>query len=86
MHEPQEPVLDLFGEVRITTHDVDAWLRAVPRIDPASPRAALYVQQWAVVDKIRRTKMDGTFDAITRPRHAPGAHWVQRFGWAIGQQ
>lgn len=86
MHEPLEPVLDLFGEVRITTHDIDAWLRAVPRIDPASPRAALYVEQWAVVDKVRRAKLDGTFEALTRPRSSPGANWAQRFSWAVVQR
>ncbi len=42
--EPQP--LDLFGEVPVTFEDIDAWLLAVPRIDPSSWRAHHYVRQY----------------------------------------
>lgn len=77
-----EPVLDLFGEVRVTTHDIDAWLLAVPRLEPGTPRAARYVDEWAVVDKIKRAKLDGRFDAIVAPRLPGTGFWWERFNWA----
>lgn len=77
----REQTLDLFGEVRVTTHDIDAWLLAVPRIQPGTARAARYVDEWSVVDKIKRAKLDGRFDAITTPP-APGVgFWWERFSW-----
>lgn len=73
-------VLDLFGEVPVTTHDVDAWLLAVPRIDPKSRQAAHYITGWSVVEKIKAAKLAGTFDAITAPPPSrPG--WWHRFKW-----
>ncbi len=77
-----EPILDLFGEVRVTTHDVDAWLRAVPRLEPGTPRAARYVQEWSVVEKIKRAKIDGRFDAIVTPPEPGAGFWWERFNWA----
>lgn len=57
--------LDLFGEVLITKHDVYAWLLAVVDLDPASERAAGYIRNYGVVEKIARAKQEGIFDALT---------------------
>jgi hypothetical protein len=76
-----EPILDLFGEVRVTTADVDAWLRAVPRLEPGTARAAHYVEAWNVVDKIKRAKLDGRFDAIVSPAPRGAGFWWERFNW-----
>ncbi len=71
---------DLFGEVIVTHDDVAAWLMNVPRINPYGRRARFYVAQYAVVEKITRAKLAGTFDAIvTRPE--PPSQWWERFHW-----
>jgi len=54
---------DLFGDVPVYTYDVDAWLRAVPKIQPGTARAAHYVHAYNVIEKIKRAKLDGTFEA-----------------------
>lgn len=77
-------VYDLFGEIIITHQDISAWLQAVPRIDPQSPRAAHYVRSYAVVDKIGAAKLSGRFDAIVAPRiiEVHSAVWWDRMCWA----
>ena len=77
MHPPstphyQQPPLDLFGQVPITDDDIAAWVAAVSPRWLAPERAfRSYVLHYAVADKVRRAKIDGTFDAITdHPRHA----------------
>jgi hypothetical protein len=35
---------DLFGEIPVYTYEIDAWLLAVPRMQPDSPRAATYIR------------------------------------------
>lgn len=72
---------DLFGEVPVSYEDVDAWLRAVPRIEPDSPRAAWYIKQWNVVEKIKAAKLRGDFDAITRRGDGESPFWWSRFRW-----
>lgn len=62
----REQVIDLFGEVVVTVPDVHAWLRCVAGIDPDCWRAPEYVRGWRVVDKIRRAKLAGVFDELTR--------------------
>jgi hypothetical protein len=65
---PRKPAcLDLFGEVPVTRQDVYAWLLAVVSLDPSSERAASYVHSYAVLNKIVRAKLDGTFDELTAP-------------------
>ena len=81
-----EPILDLFGEVRVTTLDIDAWLRAVPRMEPGTPRAARYVESWAVVDKIKRAKLDGRFELLTAPPRPGNGLWWERFNWVLKEQ
>lgn len=75
-----QPVRDLFGQVPVTLPEIDAWLQAVPRIDPTSPRAANYVKWYAVADKIRAAKLAGMLDAILA-REPPPDHWWRRFRW-----
>ena len=73
-------LLDLFGEVPVTIADVDAWLRAVPRIEPDSPRAAWYVAAWSVPDKIRAAKRRGDFDSIVNST-PESPFWWKRLRW-----
>lgn len=59
--KPRPARPDLFGGFAVTPADVDAWLRAVPRIDPLSPRARAYVENYNVVGKIIEAKRRGEF-------------------------
>ncbi len=77
MHQAPE---DLFGEVPITHADIAAWLQAVPRIKPDSPRAAWYVKAYSVTEKVRAAKLSGTFEQLTQARELP-AYWWHRFNW-----
>jgi len=73
-------ILDLFGEVPVYHQDIDAWLRAVPRIEPGSRRAAYYVEAWGVVEKIKAAKRQEIFEAITKtPTRSD--HMAERFSW-----
>ncbi len=74
------PVVDLFGEVIITTQDIDAWLLAVPHIEPRTRHAHNYIKAYDVVNKIRLAKLRGTFDETVRLRECP-EHWWARFHW-----
>lgn len=78
---PRPFPVDLFGQVPVTVQDVESWLRAVPRIDPHSPRAAHYVRAYDVPAKIAAAKLAGTFESITAPREPPPGHWWARFHW-----
>jgi hypothetical protein len=62
--------LDLFGDVPVTRQDVYAWLMAVVEMDPESLRAAGYVRQYRVLDKIVAAKLNGSFDEIVSPARA----------------
>lgn len=75
------PVRDLFGQIPVTHQDVAAWLIAVPRIDPSSPRAAAYVRAYSVPEKIARAKENGTFEQLTAGPEIPPGHWWRRFKW-----
>ena len=77
----QPQTLDLFGQVIVTTRDVEAWLVAVPRIDPTSRRAAFYVKDYNVVGKIESAKLAGLFDQITTLPDPPPEQWWSRFSW-----
>lgn len=57
-------LLDLFGQVPVTHHDVYAWLLIIAQMDPESPRAEAYAKRYSVVDKIIRAKCDLTFAGI----------------------
>lgn len=77
----RQPARDLFGEIPVTAVEVAAWLIAVPKIDPGSPRAAAYVRAYAVPEKIAAAKEAGTFEQITALREPPPGHWWRRFRW-----
>lgn len=62
---------DLFGEVPVTVEDVRTWLRLVPRLDPDSPRAAMYCRSWSVPRKIAAAKMDGSFWSLEDEKKGP---------------
>lgn len=62
---------DLFGEIPVTLDELLAWMLAVPRLPPTSPRFAWYVRGWNVIDKIRAAKESGTFEAIVNAPPAP---------------
>lgn len=74
---------DLFGEVPVTTPEIDAWLRAIPRIEPGSPRAAYYVKHWDVPAKIRAAKLRGEWHQVERlaDQREPAPFWWHRFTW-----
>lgn len=48
----------------VTRKNVDDWLQAVPKMDPASPRRDWYVKNWNVREKIIAAKKNGTFKLI----------------------
>ena len=72
---------DLFGDVVVTVADIDAWLIAVPRIDPRSRRAFYYVKDYNVVGKIKAAKLAGNFDEIVSRPPEPSPWWWDRFSW-----
>lgn len=59
-----------FDAPQVTQDDIDRWLLAVPRIDPASPRAARYVVNYCVISKIQDAKAAGQFERIVDGRLA----------------
>lgn len=59
-----------FDAPQVTQADIDRWLVAVPRIDPASPRAARYVTAYDVPAKIAAAKACGQFERILDGRQA----------------
>jgi hypothetical protein len=72
---------DLFGEIPVYTYEVEAWLLAVPKMHPNSPRAPWYVLHWDVAGKIRAFK--ATRQPLPEPQapgRGPGA-WPDRFSW-----
>lgn len=60
---PLQSTID--GQQPVSAADIAAWLLAVPRMAPDSPRAAAYIRGYNVASKIRRAKDDGTFWLIT---------------------
>jgi hypothetical protein len=60
---------DLFGEVAITDTDLRSWVAAIAPRWLSPPRSyLLYVRDWNVADKVRRSKIAGTFDALTQKK------------------
>ncbi|CAN4270725.1 hypothetical protein MCERHM31_00812 [Methylophilaceae bacterium] len=50
--------LDLFGETSVTIFEVDMWMQKVRKMDRSSPRFEWYVENWDVVGKIKRVKLE----------------------------
>ncbi len=61
---------DLFRQVPVSRLDVYAWLMAVVQMDPENFRAADYVRNYRVLDKITAAKVEGTFDEIVAAARA----------------
>jgi hypothetical protein len=55
---------DLFGDVPVYPQDIESWLLAIPKIEPGSPRAIAYIQNYDVVSKIKAAKREGRFDEV----------------------
>ena len=83
MHQPAR---DLFGQVPITLQDVRAWLIAVPRIDPDSPRAARYFTSYNVTQKIAAAKIAGTFEQAVHNREQPAGALVAALQVGLGRR
>lgn len=65
---PLPSAYDLFGEVPVTKCEVIQWVEVVARLPHDSKRFEWYVKNWAVVEKIKRVKvqfctLDEYFDA-----------------------
>lgn len=74
-------MLDLFGEVVITSDDIDAWVLAIAPAFTSSERAFLYyVSRWHVADKVRAAKLAGTFEATIEHGRERRSTLARRFG------
>lgn len=62
--DPAPLALPGFDTVQVTQADIDRWLIAVPRMDPASPRAAAYIRGYDVAGKVAAAKASGQFERI----------------------
>jgi hypothetical protein len=56
-------VRDLFGEVPVSTDELELWCRAVAGLGATSPRFRAYVRDYRVAEKIAAAKLAGDFDA-----------------------
>lgn len=57
---------ELFAVPTVTQPEIDAWLVAVPKLDPTSPRARLYIRAYDIAGKVARAKHSGDFHAILK--------------------
>lgn len=74
-------MLDLFGDVCVTRDDLHLWVSAVaPGFAVSAARCAYYIDRWNVADKVRRAKLDGTFDAIIENARTQRASLARRLG------
>lgn len=64
---------ELFDSKTVTQEEIAAWMRAVPQIDPDSPRAAQYIKTYDVAGKVAKAKADGTFWATI----AAACHYIE---------
>ncbi len=81
LKEMRPRLRDLFGEIPVTVPEVEAWMLAVPRMDPHGQRGRHYIKWYDVVGKIRQAKADGRLDELLGSVAIP-QHWWQRFSWA----
>lgn len=64
---------ELLDSKTVTKAEIDAWMRAVPQIDPDSPRAARYIADYDVAGKVARAKASGSFWATI----AAAGHYIE---------
>lgn len=73
-HLLRQPALDLFGEVPVTEEDIYDWVASVAPLHLSERSFLNYVRGYAVADKVRAAKLQGTFEdtkaAPIRPWHA----------------
>ena len=63
-------MFDLLGEAVVTHDDLYAWVEAVAPAYTSSTRSfEHYVRGWSVADKVRRAKLDGTYETTIATRH-----------------
>lgn len=60
---------DLFGQVRVTWPEIEAWCQRVAGISSEGTRGRAYVRQWDVAGKIARAKEAGQW-SDTLAQHA----------------
>jgi len=59
--------LDMFGEVIVTLDDVNLWLDTIPQISMCSNQRRNYYAQFNdVANKIKLSKLDGSFDLLIK--------------------
>jgi hypothetical protein len=74
-------MLDLFGDVQVTTDDLHAWVSAISPAWALSERSlTYYIRHWDVAGKVRHAKLAGTFDAIIENARSRRASLLRRFG------
>lgn len=54
---PVPHVFDLFGEIPVCKNEIVLWVETVARLPADSPRFEWYVRNWAVIEKIKRVKL-----------------------------
>lgn len=74
-------MLDLFGDVVVTFDDLAAWVAAVaPGYAGSATRSAYYIERWNVAEKVRRAKLNGTFDSTIEKARDQRASLSRRLG------
>jgi hypothetical protein len=74
-------MLDLFGDVVVTTDELRQWVAAIAPAWCSSDRSlSFYIRQWNVADKVRHAKLAGTFDATIENAATRRAALARRFG------
>lgn len=67
----RQPTIDLFGQVPVTTDDLEAWVSAVSPIHLTDRLYDNYVRRYNVADKVRAAKLRGEFESLTATPRAP---------------
>ncbi|MDN7182526.1 hypothetical protein M0D69_31805 [Caballeronia sp. SEWSISQ10-4 2] len=74
-------MFDLFGEVVVTHDDLYAWVEAVaPAYTSSTLSFEHHVRGWSVVEKVRRAKLDGTYETTIEKALESRATLVRRLG------
>ncbi|MBN3734635.1 hypothetical protein [Burkholderia sp. Tr-20390] len=74
-------MLDLFGQIVVTSDDITQWVAALAPAYMSSERAfERYVRLWDVAGKVEAAKRNGTFDATIARYRDRRALLARRFG------
>ena len=65
IRRPAQP--DLFGQIPVTIEECLQWVLTVgpPWAGASADKAARYIMEWDIAEKVARAKARGEFDAIT---------------------